>query len=127
MKLKIKAGTVEGILSPIAISKPITNLEIPKNKTWKRIGILATLKEAKISLSEGGKPRFRIIIVSKTKDIKLSNKNSRLSPKLMNCSAKELASIPIKEILTKAAITKSWYISIMYLNGMLQNNPCVAT
>ena len=87
MKLKIKADTVEGILCPIAISNPITNLEIPKNKTWKRMGILATLKDAKISLKEGGNLLLRIIMESKMIDIKLSNKNKRLRTKLTTCNA----------------------------------------
>lgn len=107
MKLKIKADTVEGILCPIAISNPITNLEIPKNKTWKRMGILATLIDAKISLKDAGNPLLRIIMVSRIIDIKHNSKNKRLSPKLTNCKATDFDSIPIKEILTNAAIIRS--------------------
>ena len=56
-------------------------------------------------------------------ETKLSIKNKRLSPKLMNCNAIDFDSIPISQIFTNAAMTKSWYISIIYLKGMLQNKP----
>jgi len=123
VKLKINAATVDGILSPIAISSPITNLEIPKNKTWKRIGILACLKEEKSSHNWGGNFHLKIIITIRITEIRLISKNKRLSTKLMIYSAFEFDSIQISQIFTNDAMTKSWYISIIYLKGMLQTNP----
>ena len=89
MKLNTKAETVEGILSPIAISKAIINQEIPKKRTWKRIGIQAYQSDANISQICGGNFHQSIIIISTKIAIKQRIKKKTLKMKLIACNAFE--------------------------------------
>ena len=107
MNANIKAVTVDGILSPMAMRSAMMNLEMPKNNTWTRIGNLAFLRPWNISLIGVGifhlRTLMQIITIAPMERIK----NPKLSKKLTTFKAVEFDFHPTSPILTRAAINKS--------------------